>query len=57
MWAAFFTELMLQADDSKSGEIPYDRLDDLINEVGGKGQQPVYSLIVRISEELSAPRV
>ncbi len=54
MWAAFFTELMLQADDSKSGEIPYDRLDDLINEVGGKGQQPVYSLIVRISEELSA---
>lgn len=54
MWAAFFTELMLQADDSKNGEIPYDRLDDLINEVGGKGQQPVYSLIVRISEELSA---
>lgn len=54
MWAAFFTELMLQADDSKNGEIPYDRLDDLINEVGGKGQQPVYSLIVRISEDLSA---
>lgn len=51
-WLSFFDELIALNRSKTGGDIYTGDLEELIEEISGDASQPVYSLIVRISEEL-----